>query len=112
MEDIDAGGEAPHFTIPAMRERRTRALKHGDTFAMFDNNGDVTAALGSPEGIFHRDTRHLSHLALSICGQRPILLSSTLRDDNGRVDFAISPILICESRIASCSSTISSTCGG
>lgn len=85
MEDIDAAGlaETPHFTIPATRERRTRALKHGDTFAMFDDNGDVTAAPGSPEGIFHRDTRHLSHLALSICGQRPILLSSTLREDNG-----------------------------
>ena len=66
MEDIDAAGlaETPHFTIPATRERRTRALKHGDTFAMFDDNGDVTAAPGSPEGIFHRDTRHLSHLAL------------------------------------------------
>jgi glycogen debranching enzyme len=71
------------FAIPANRERRTRTLKHGDTFAMFDDNGDVTSAPGSPEGIFHCDTRHLSQLTLSICGQRPILLSSTLRDDNG-----------------------------
>lgn len=71
------------FAIPAVRERRTRTLKHGDTFAMFDDNGDVISARGSPEGIFHRDTRHLSHLTMTICDQRPMLLSSTLRDDNG-----------------------------
>jgi glycogen debranching enzyme len=86
MENIDAAGlseSQAQFAIPALRERRTRTLKHGDTFAMFDNNGDVISAPGSPEGIFHRDTRHLSHLTLSIGGNRPILLSSTLRDDNG-----------------------------
>lgn len=86
MENIDVAGlseSQAQFAIPAVRERRTRTLKHGDTFAMFDNNGDVISAPGSPEGIFHRDTRHLSHLTLSIDGQRPILLSSTLRDDNG-----------------------------
>jgi glycogen debranching enzyme len=85
MEDIlpDAQDEQFQFTIPALRERRTRTLKHGDTFAMFDDNGDVLSSPGSPEGVFHRDTRHLSHLSLSIFGQRPILLSSTLRDDNG-----------------------------
>lgn len=86
METIETAGlseSQAQFAIPAVRERRTRTLKHGDTFAMFDNNGDVLSAPGNPEGIFHRDTRHLSHLTLSICGQRPILLSSTLRDDNG-----------------------------
>ena len=82
----DAQDEQFQFTIPALQERRTRTLKHGDTFAMFDDNGDVLSSLGSPEGIFHRDTRHLSHLSLSIFGQRPILLSSTLRDDNGALD--------------------------
>ena len=86
MEDSilpDAQDEQFQFTIPALQERRTRTLKHGDTFAMFDDNGDVLSSPGSPEGVFHRDTRHLSHLSLSIFGQRPILLSSTLRDDNG-----------------------------
>jgi glycogen debranching enzyme len=42
----------------------------------------VLADLCNPAGLFHRDTRHLSHLYLSIDGQRPLLLSSTLRDDN------------------------------
>ncbi len=34
------------------------------------------------DGLFHRDTRYLSHLYLTIDGQRPLLLSSTVRDDN------------------------------
>src|SRR5690606_32054758 len=33
-------------------------------------------------GIFNRDTRHLSHFYLTMEGVRPMLLSSTVRDDN------------------------------
>ncbi len=80
-------GRAPlaQFFIPAtasLQERRPRTLKHGDTFAVFDHNGDALSGPGSPEGLFHRDTRYLSHLYLTISGQRPMLLSSTLREDN------------------------------
>ncbi|WP_085033502.1 amylo-alpha-1,6-glucosidase [Ensifer aridi] len=67
-------------------ERSSRSLKHGDTFAVFDHNGDALASPGNPEGIFHRDTRHLSHFALTLNGARPLLLSSTLRDDNATLD--------------------------
>jgi len=73
------------FFIPAttsLQERRPHTLKHGDTFAICDHNGDVLSGAGSPDGIFHRDTRYLSHLHLAINGRRPMLLSSTLRDDN------------------------------
>lgn len=82
-----AGPGAPlaQFFIPAaasLQERRPRTLKHGDTFAVFDHNGDALSGPGSPEGLYHRDTRYLSHLYLTIEGQRPMLLSSTLRDDN------------------------------
>ena len=73
------------FFIPAtasLHERRPRTLKHGDSFAVFDHSGDAIAGPGSPEGLYHRDTRHLSHLYMTINGLRPILLSSALRDDN------------------------------
>ncbi len=73
------------FFIPAaasLQERRPRTLKHGDTFALFDHNGDAHSGPGSPEGVFHRDTRHLSHLYLTVDGTRPMLLSSTIREDN------------------------------
>jgi glycogen debranching enzyme len=78
-------GPLAQFFIPAaasLQERRPRTLKHGDTFALFDHNGDALAGPGSPEGIYHRDTRHLSHFYLTVEGVRPMLLSSTLRDDN------------------------------
>jgi len=73
------------FFIPAtasLHERRPRTLKHGDSFAVFDHSGDAISGPGSPEGLYYRDTRHLSHLFLTVNGQRPILLSSGLRDDN------------------------------
>lgn len=84
---VSAGPGTPiaQFFIPAaasLQERRPRTLKHGETFAVFDHNGDVLSGPGSPEGFFHRDTRYLSHLYLTINGKRPMLLSSTLRDDN------------------------------
>src|SRR5690606_5109948 len=70
-----------------LQERRPRTQKHGDTFSMFDHNGDAISGPGSPEGIFHRDTRHLSHFYLTIGGERPLLLSSMLRDDNALLIF-------------------------
>src|SRR5262245_51962368 len=79
------------FFIPitaSLQERRPRTMKHADTFAVFDHNGDALAGPGSPEGIYHRDTRHLSHLYLTVDGHRPLLLSSTIRDDNA--------VLICD----------------
>ncbi|WP_017957147.1 amylo-alpha-1,6-glucosidase [Rhizobium leguminosarum] len=73
------------FFIPAsssLQERRTLTLKHGDAFAVFDHNGDAVCGPDSPEGLFHRDTRYLSHLSLRINGKPLMLLSSILRDDN------------------------------
>ena len=79
------------FFIPitaSLQERRPRTVKHGDTFGVFDHTGDALAGPGSPEGILHRDTRYLSHLYLTVDGHRPLLLSSTIRDDNA--------VLICD----------------
>jgi glycogen debranching enzyme len=81
------GAQSPlaQFFIPAaasLQERRPRTLKHGDSFAVFDHNGDAIPGPGSPEGLFHRDTRYLSQLFLTVSGLRPMLLSSTLGDDN------------------------------
>src|SRR5919197_194266 len=66
----------------ARLDDRTRVLKHGDTFAVFDRFGDIEAP-GPPElGIYHQDTRFLSRLALRLGRNRPLLLSSTVKDDN------------------------------
>jgi glycogen debranching enzyme len=63
-------------------ERWPRTLKQGDTFAMFDALGDCIAPGLTPGGIFHNDTRYLSGVQLLIDGQRPLLLSSAVENDN------------------------------
>jgi glycogen debranching enzyme len=83
--------ERSHFQIAtsaSLQERRLRTMKHGDTFAVFDHHGDALAGDDSPEGMYHRDTRHLSHFVLTLSGRRLILLSSTVRDDNA--------VLVCD----------------
>ena len=37
---------------------------------------------GEADGLFHNDTRFLSHLELRVNGEQPLLLGSNLRDDN------------------------------
>src|ERR1700730_13667008 len=75
--------EAPFYipaTGPATRPRRT--LKHDDTFLVLDSHGDVGASAGGSDGLFHCDTRFLSHLELLLNGAQPLLLGSNVRDDN------------------------------
>jgi glycogen debranching enzyme len=63
-------------------ERRPRTLKQGDTFAVFDRYGDILPQTESYDGLYHCDTRFLSDLRLRFNGRRPLLLGSTVRDDN------------------------------
>src|SRR5918912_794237 len=75
--------EVPYYipaTAPATRPRR--ALKHGDTFIVVDSHGDIGASAGGSDGLFHADTRFLSHFELLLNGMQPLLLGSCLRDDN------------------------------
>jgi len=84
-EEIKAGAEAGvsfyiAATGPETRVRRT--LKHGDTFLVIDAHGDIGAAAGTSDGLFHRDTRFLSQLELRVNGMQPLLLGSNMREDN------------------------------
>jgi glycogen debranching enzyme len=61
---------------------RTRVLKYGDTFALFDRVGDIEMVGTGDLGLYHDDTRHLSRLTLRIDDERPLLLGSTIKDNN------------------------------
>ncbi len=63
-------------------DERTRVLKYGKMFAVFDRFGDVELVGLGEEGIFFEGTRFLSELRFYIGGQPPLLLSSTVREDN------------------------------
>ena len=72
------------FYIPATGSstRPRRTLKHGDCFAVLDSHADIGASAGGPDGIFFCDTRYLSHLEMLLNGKQPLLLGSSVRDDN------------------------------
>jgi len=61
---------------------RTCVLKQGDVFAIFDRFGDVESLGSGALGIYHHDTRFLSKLALKVADERPLFLSSTIKEDN------------------------------
>jgi glycogen debranching enzyme len=84
-ETLRPPAPAVEFYIPAtssLQERRPRTLKHGDTFGVFDHYGDIVTGDGNPEGLYHQDTRFLSGLQLLINDWQPLLLSSTVQDNN------------------------------
>jgi glycogen debranching enzyme len=66
----------------ALVDDRTRVLKCGDTFAVLNRYGDIEDLGFSQFGLFHADSRHLSRFTLRLDQQQPLLLSSTVRDDN------------------------------
>ncbi len=89
--DLEAMEQRPAEELPEQpfyiaatgsASRPRRALKHNDTFAVFDSHGDIGAVSGGADGLFDFDTRFLSHLELLINGAQPLLLGSTVKDDN------------------------------
>jgi glycogen debranching enzyme len=97
--------EAPAdpFYIAAVQQtaaRPPRVLKYGDTFLVVDSRGDIAAPSGSA-GLFHCDTRYLSHLELRINETHPLLLGSSLRDDNSAFSVDLTnPDIVVDQRIA------------
>ena len=83
VPSVEEGAETP-FYIPATGSstRARRTLKHGDCFAVLDAHADIGASTGGPDGIFFSDTRYLSHLEMLLNGNQPLLLGSSVRDDN------------------------------
>lgn len=80
---IDAMPDASSVNAStALQERRFHVLKSDDVFAIVDSIGDMTAAPGSNDGLYFRDTRHVSGLNLLVGGARPLLLNSSLSADN------------------------------
>jgi glycogen debranching enzyme len=80
-------------TTPRVDEH-TRVLKHGESFAVFDQSGSIRAAGLGELGLFHEGTRFLSRLELFIEGQAPLLLSSTVRQDNALVADLTNPDVV------------------
>src|SRR6516164_1178015 len=84
LSTIADGDKSPYYILATSPQAdvHTRVLKSGDTFAVFDHNGDITPTGLGEEGIYHEGTRYLSCLVLGLNGSKPLLLSSTVKEDN------------------------------
>jgi glycogen debranching enzyme len=83
--DGQPGKEQGPFYIVApspQADEQTRVLKDGDTFAVFDHYGDVKPSGMGEEGLYHEGTRYLSCFLLGLGKDRPLFLSSTVKDAN------------------------------
>jgi glycogen debranching enzyme len=80
--------DADQFYI---RTRASRADDHNlilaqdETFVVLDPRGDVRPVGLAEEGLYHEGTRYLSRLTLWLAGAPPLLLSSAVTPDNGRI---------------------------
>src|SRR6188508_3362706 len=84
MSDLTAPADS-QFRIEAgegLREPRMRVLKHGNTFAVLSDFGDMVGNRNSVDGLYHRDTRFLSQLEIRLNEAQPLLLSSTSGKDD------------------------------
>ncbi len=66
----------------SLTEEKTFLLKHDDSFGIFNKYGDIRSFDKSVQGFFHNGTRFLSEFQLKINGQKPLYLSSGLREGN------------------------------
>jgi glycogen debranching enzyme len=83
MEDVIQVHDQFYILATASRAAQpTAVLKHDDTFALFDTVGDVGAFVAGEQGLYHEGTRYLSRFQLRMNGQRPLLLSARVKDDN------------------------------
>ena len=75
-------------------------MKHGDTFAVFDRSGNIQPIGLGEQGLYHDGTRYLSRLEMRVQGRRPLLLSSTVREDNATLAVDLSnPDIIVDDQV-------------
>lgn len=83
MEDLDLRNvECSIVASSSLTDDRIEVLKQGDTFGLFDQYGDIQALKTGSHGLYHEGTRFLSRFELTMNGERPLLLSATVKEDN------------------------------
>ncbi|WKN29888.1 amylo-alpha-1,6-glucosidase [Porifericola rhodea] len=61
---------------------RVHVLNHCDSFAILDRWGDIIPYGKGTQGLYYKDTRYLSHLEFRVNEERPVLLSSFVKEEN------------------------------
>ncbi|MFA7386831.1 MAG: amylo-alpha-1,6-glucosidase [Thiohalobacteraceae bacterium] len=79
---IDLAGQQYLLATSTRVDDRTRVLKYGDTFGVYDRHGDIQKIGSGEQGLFHEGTRFLSHWELTVNQARPLLLNSAVKNEN------------------------------
>lgn len=82
MLDTALIDEQSYIVAASRPNERSLVLKEGNTFGVFDETGDIRPAGLGEQGLYHEGTRFLSRYVLTLGKSRPLLLSSTVREDN------------------------------
>ncbi|MCM5680805.1 amylo-alpha-1,6-glucosidase [Schlegelella sp. S2-27] len=82
MDKIRVGDKWYVAAHAARSDENPHVLKHDETFVLLDRYGDVQALGKGEQGLYHEDTRYLSHLELLMDGVRPMFLGSAVKEDN------------------------------
>lgn len=83
MEDTDPfTDQCSIVASSSLTEEHVEVLKQGDTFGLFDRYGDIHSLRTGSQGLYHEGTRFLSLFELTLNGERPLLLSSTVKEKN------------------------------
>ncbi len=73
-----------------MRDQQVSILK-GSTFVVSDRMGDVAPAVGSPNGLFYRDMRHLSRWQLRLNGRELDVLAAESLEYDEAIFYLVEP---------------------
>ena len=63
-------------------DERTRVLKYGPMFALFDSSGDIRHQGMREQGVYFNGTRYLSEFLVQLWNESPLLLSSNIEPNN------------------------------
>src|SRR6266481_2430149 len=101
MEHVDRRNDQCRIVASSsLTADHIEVLKQGDTFGLFDRHGDIHSLRTGSQGLYHDGTRFLSRFELTINGERPLLLSSTVKQDNVLLNVDLTnPDMTCEGQV-------------
>jgi glycogen debranching enzyme len=77
--------DGPTSQVPAVDIRDVQVVKHGSSFLLCDERGDVPEGNTAALGLYHRDTRFLSRFEMSVNDMRPLVLHSSAERNYAQV---------------------------
>lgn len=83
MNRLIESNDACDLTTSSHRDvTGAQVLKYGDTFLLLDKLGEAGGPDTNEQGLYHAGTRYLSGWELLVEGNKPMLLNSTMKEDN------------------------------